>query len=168
MRTQTWFPGEFPRQCAGFSLLELVVVVILVSLVVAVVSPSFNSGLRSLELETAGRDLITAMKYARSEAIGKQHVQRIVLEGETDSQARYCLANEFGEVIKAYPLPAGVSFVMADEESRGLIVSFYPNGRSSGADFALKNRQGKEMPITVDPITGFARVVAKRADALGR
>ena len=44
-------------------------------------------------------------------------------------------------------------------------ISFYANGRSSGATFSLKRETGREMRIWVDPITGFSKVLKEEVDS---
>ncbi|MGH9341387.1 MAG: prepilin-type N-terminal cleavage/methylation domain-containing protein [Acidobacteriota bacterium] len=142
----------------GFSLLEIVVVLVLIGVAAAVVMPSFVRGLKGLELETSGRDLITRMKNARSQAIANQKVFRIILNQSSEGSFFYSFTNEYGEEIEQFPFAEGISTITENTEWP-LIISFYSNGRSSGATFILKNQQGKRMSIEVDPITGFARTI---------
>ena len=138
---------------SGFSLFELVVIVVLVGVAAALIMPSFTRGLKGLELETTGRDLIVEMKHARSEAIAKQKLFRILLE--TDS---YVLTDDFQVPIQSSKLPEGM-VLESDDEELPLVIRFYANGRSSGSTFRLRNETGKQLRISVDPITGFARVI---------
>ncbi len=156
-RMLTSRPGEATRS-AGFSLLELIVVLLLLGLASVLVAPSFTGGLSGLQLETSTRDVITLMRHARSEAIAKQHVFRVVLGEEDPLSVKYFLTNDFGEPIKERELPKGFQFQVADDVRLPLTVSFYPNGRSSGAAFGIKNKQGKATAIAVDTITGFAKL----------
>ena len=158
MRMST--PGsEFPSR-KGFSLFELLIVLILVALAAGVVMPSFSRGLRGLELETAGRDLITRMKQARSRAIASQKVSRIILVSSEEGPDYYVLANEFEQELNRVLLPERVSIEVQEDQFEGHLarVNFYPNGRSSGGSFYLQN-ETREIEIWVDPITGFARVL---------
>ncbi len=162
----TFTPGSEARSRKGFSLLELMVVLILVALAVGIVMPSFSRGLRGLELETAGRDLITQMRHARSQAIAGQKVFRVILiqkDGEDVSDS-YVFANEFEQEIRKIFLPEGVSLETEDQEFP-VKISFYPNGRSSGALFTVKRETGRPMKISVDHITGFPRVLKENADS---
>ena len=162
----TFTPGSEARSKQGFSLLELMVILILVALAMGVVMPSFSRGLRALELETAGRDLITHMRHARSQAIARQKVFRIILvqeEGE-DVPDSYIFANEFEQEIRKVFLPEGVS-VETEEQEFPVRINFYANGRSSGALFTLKRETGRPMKIRVDPITGFPKVLKENADS---
>ena len=158
-------PGSNWHREKGVTLIELIIVLVLLGLAAGVVAPSFSRGLRGIELETAGRDLITRMKQARSRAISRQQVFRVILVREEESADYYVLANEFEQVIDEFSLPEGVSVEVPDQEFQApfLKVSFYPNGRSSGASFILYN-ETKTIAVWVDPITGFARVVKEPAD----
>ncbi len=156
-------PGDDRQGHRGFSLLELIIVLILMGLAAALVAPSITTGFKSLELETAGRDLITEMKYARSEAIGKQKVFRIVLSQTPEGAAAYSLTDDYGEPIRKIDLPAEIGYDVGEEVTLPVTISFYPNGRSSAADFLMKSKQ-KRMRIVLDPITGFARVENNEED----
>lgn len=156
-RMLTPCPGEETR-AGGFSLLELVVVLLLLGLASVLVVPSFTGGLGGLQLETSTRDVITLMRHARSEAIAKQHVFRVVLGEEDPLSVKYFFTNDFGETIREKELPRGFEFQVPDEARLPLTVSFYPNGRSSGAAFGIKNKQGKMTRVAVDTITGFAKL----------
>jgi len=153
---------SYPGSNKGFSLLEVIVVVVLMAAASAIVLPSFSGAFAGLQVETAGRDMATVMKQARSYAIGRQHPYRIMipLHEYSNEAVEYVLADEYGRAIKVLSLPEGVRFVSGDRHGRALpeSVSFYPSGRSSGGVFYLSNEQGKQVRIIVDPITGFSVV----------
>ena len=58
-----------PEYIKGFTLLELMVTVAIPGILVGVAIPSFTSIISSTRLTTAANELITALNYARSEAI---------------------------------------------------------------------------------------------------
>jgi len=147
----------------GFSLFEFLVVLVLMGLALAVVLPSFSRGLKGLELEATGRNLITRMKQARARAITEQRVFRILVSREENSSEResvnyYTFTDEFEVEIKRFVFPEGISSQVEDG-GFPVKVSFYPNGRSSGANFLLENKQERQLGIFVDPITGLGRVM---------
>lgn len=160
-------PSQPLARSRGFTLFELIVVLVLIALAAGLVLPSFSRGMQSIELEATSRDLVTRMKRARSEAIAGQKVFRIMLfQGETadddsgeGNNDYYVLADDFEQPIRRYPLPEGISIELDESREFPLKASFYPNGRSSGGQFILKNAAGKELQIQLDPITGFAKVL---------
>jgi len=146
-----------PGSRRGFTLLELIVVLVLLGAVAAVVMTSFSGVMLGLQLETASRDLVTRMRQARVDAVARQAAFRVVLAAEPSQGFSYMLADEYGRKIRSYELPKGISIIA--EEELPLTISFYPNGRSSGGRFGLKREGGRELRIDVDPITGFGKVV---------
>lgn len=150
-------PISRPGDSSGFTVLELIVVLILLAAVAAVVMPSFSGGLKSLEVTTSARDLVTHMRAARSRAISQQRVFRVVLQEEQDGQPSYSLTNDYGSAFKTVLLPEGTVFVTPDEQMPYLI-SFYPDGSSSGGEFRLRSEKGLQLIVDVDPVTGLGRV----------
>ena len=53
----------------GFTLIELVAVMVLIALVFAMVSLSFSKSLSSAKVQAASRDLVAALRYTRGQAI---------------------------------------------------------------------------------------------------
>jgi len=147
-----------PRGRRGFTLFELIVVLILLGAAAAVVIPSFTGGFGGIQLDTAARDLVTRMKQARGAAVSRQRVHRIFLLSpeEPGEPFAYVLTDEYEQPIKRYVLPKGISYF--EELSEPVAFSFYPNGRSSGGRMGLKNEAGRKIFIEVSPITGFGKV----------
>ena len=146
-----------PGRQDGFTLLEILVVLILLGAAAAVVIPSFTGGLLGLRLETASRDMVTRMRQARVDAVARQKVFRVVLGASPQQGGNYAIVDEYGRTLRDYELPQGISLTVEDEFP--VTISFYPNGRSSGGRFGLKKDGGKELTIAVDPITGFGKVL---------
>lgn len=147
----------------GFTLFEIIIVLVILGAAAAIVVPSFVGGLGGIQLETVTRDLITCMKKARSDAVAQQKTFRILLKTNPNGAARYSLADEFQKPIKDFDLPKGITFVerQIDREinEEGQVVSFYSNGRSSGGSIVVKNSKGRKIRVEVDPITGFGKMV---------
>jgi len=152
----------YPGKNRGFSLLEIIVVVVLLAAASAIVLPSFSGAFTSLQVETAGRDMATVMKQARSWAVGRQKPFRVMIAlNEYSGEAvEYRMADEFGRSLKVYSLPDGIRFVSGERFSEIMTtsVNFYPTGRSSGGVFYLSNEKGKQVRVVVDSITGFSKV----------
>ena len=66
----------------GFTLLELLIVVLVVVLVLAVSYPSLSRGSASLHLRTTGRDVLNIFRYAREKAVTEQIGMRVTADRE--------------------------------------------------------------------------------------
>lgn len=147
-----------PNHQTGFTLVELMVLLIIMGLATMLILPSFTSGLHGLELEAACRDLATHMKRARFEAIGRHTVRRIIVTRDDTGAGFYVLANEFGEEIGSVELPDGIVPQTVDGTPLPWRVHFYSNGRSSGGAIGMVNRQEKRLYVSADPVTGLSKV----------
>lgn len=65
------------KKNTGFTLLELIVVISITGVLVALAVPSFKDTMRNTRLTTSTNELVTALNFARSEAIKRE--QQVVL-----------------------------------------------------------------------------------------
>ena len=143
---------------SGFSLFELLVVLVLLSLAAAVVLPSFTTGMEGLRLNTAARNMVTKLKQVRSRAISEQKVFRVVFflqKNASENETAYVIRDEYGGEVEKMALPLGFNLILDPELEP--MVSFYPNGRSSGFQLLVENRSESRLMVEVDPISGLAR-----------
>jgi len=154
-------PILLPGKSGGFTLFEIIVVLVILGAATAIVAPSFVGGLSGIQMETTTRDLITCMRRARSDAVAQQKTFRIVLKANPDGKSRYILADEFQKPIKSYELPQGITFADSENWDQDKIFSFYANGRSSGGEVLIRNKSGRKILVELDPITGFGKMARK-------
>ena len=64
----------------GFSLIELVVVLVLISLSLALVAPSFSRFSKGVELKTTAQRVSGILRYFRSESIQSGKVYQIIFD----------------------------------------------------------------------------------------
>ena len=157
-RTKVLQMARNVRRDSGFTLIELMVLLVIMGMATMLILPSFTSGLQGLELEAACRDLATHMKRARFEAIGRHAVRRIIVTRDDTGAGYYVLANEFGEQIGSVDLPDGIVPQTVDNTPLPWRVNFYSNGRSSGGAIGMLNRQEKLLYVRADAVTGLAKV----------
>jgi general secretion pathway protein H len=142
------------RASAGFTLLELLVVLATLSLVAALALPSLRRPPDNLRLETATRTLASALRLSRAQAIARNadvvltiHADRRVFESSTGSAIR--LDQEIS-----------VEMIYAASERRGRAagaIRFFPDGTSSGGDIVL-TLDKRRARISVNWLTGEARL----------
>ncbi|MEN1681094.1 MAG: GspH/FimT family pseudopilin [Planctomycetota bacterium] len=70
---------------AGFSLVELAIVVLVMGIMVGVAAPKYAEALNHYRVEAAARRIVADLKHARQNAITGSAEQRITFELDTDS-----------------------------------------------------------------------------------
>ena len=171
----------------GFTLIELIIVLVIVSIMAAMVSPTISRSLASLQLKTAARKVAAALRYARTQAVAQAKDYQAVFsfderevtvspaesEGEESGEEK-ALPEEGGtqqsqeqEKPKVYTLPEEVKFlefVAGEEEvnSGSTTITFRPNGSSDGGEVVLSDEAEKrEYRIVVSFLTGAVEVKEK-------
>lgn len=125
--------GFRPR---GFTLIELSVVLFILVLGLGVVGINIASGSHSAQLKAAARDIVSALRYARGQAlISGQEVSVAINLGDNS----YFISSR----AKEYRLPGDIELTLviaqdefdADEVGQ---IRFYPDGSSSGGRITLE------------------------------
>jgi len=72
-----------PRQAStGFSLIELMIVLVIMSFVLALAGPTVTRGLSGLTLKTAAKKVAAALRYARSQAVNRSQPYSVIFDQE--------------------------------------------------------------------------------------
>ena len=152
----------------GFSLLELIVVLVLLSLSIALVAPSLSRFSKSVELKAAAKKIAAILRYSRSEAITKGKVYQVLFDSnlllvkvqsmESEDQQEE-EKKEAKNPPKAFTLPPGIQMKEIKTESTQYpsdlpAIEFYPNGGSNGGDILLDTQSQKGYKIRVNFLTG--------------
>jgi prepilin-type N-terminal cleavage/methylation domain-containing protein len=144
----------------GFTLLELLMVVLVIALVLAVSYPSLSRGSAALHLRATGRDILNTFRYAREKAVTEQTGMMVTVDRD---KQELILSDNLGDGARRYILPQDVKIqriALAGAEilEGPLIVRFLPNGSSDRAEVLLRSDAGSFLRIISDPITGGARI----------
>ena len=158
----------------GFSLIELLVVLILLSLSFALVAPSLSRFSRTVELKGAAQKISAILRNCRSEAVNKGKVYQVLFNSQSREVRVHSMdpSEEKGEEKegpvpeKTYLLPEGIqmkedpatSSLSATELSP---IEFYPNGGSNGGAILLDSPDRLGYKIQVHFLTGMVDI--KRA-----
>lgn len=142
------------KRPAGFSLLELVLVLALAGLLAAVVVPSLPGALESARLRGSAADVRATLALARTLAVS---------DGRSRTVAFDLGRGEYGidEGARKRLLPEGIrlSAVRVSDvaaESGVARVRFYPDGSADAAEVAIASEGGGGARVSVDPLTGIA------------
>ncbi len=142
-------PLPTPRQ-KGFTLIEMVVVIVLIGIVASVVTFSFTRSLAGARIQAASNDLVAGLRYTRGQAIvkGEQKVLMLDLEKNT------WLAP--GKTERKLPKGMILRLTTARQEltsDKTGGIRFFPDGSSTGGNIAVVLGE-REWKINVGWLTG--------------
>ena len=154
------------RGAGGFTLLELIVVLVLVSVVLALAAPSLRRFARGRKTSDTAAHLLALTHLARSQAVAQARLYRLNVDPEAgtywltaqDAGAFVTLQSDYGRVFR-FPDDVTVT-VEADEPFDDTpYVQFYPDGRSDSAVIELQDLERRAFQITCPSACERFRIV---------
>ncbi len=174
------------RNHRGFTLLELIVVLVIISLMSALVVPKLVGPMSNLDLKTASKKISASLRYLRSHAASEKRTyvavfdfdkNRLVIINPPLVKGDFHVNNREDRTpieppdnenggpggSRTYHLPAGVKLAKGVSREREVTsgsfrISFFPSGGSSGGEITVANERGKLYKIMVDFITGTVQL----------
>lgn len=152
-----------PRQSdgrRGMTLLELILVMMILSTVLAMAAPSLRGFFASRRGDDAAAQILALTQFARSQAISEGIIYRL----NFDVQEHTCwltaqkagayerLETSFG---KAYPIPQDLVIELEDveQEDREVYLAFTPYGTVTAGMIRLIDRRGRALEIACPTAT---------------
>jgi general secretion pathway protein H len=145
----------------GFSLLELLVVLVLLAMLLAVVIPSISRGVGTARLKTCSREIAAAIRLARSKAVSEQQVYLLGFDREKDEVE---LSSANSSYHRSFALPAGIRFKqigllkgVLDQDQETPTFYFMPNGNSQSFQVSIRNDQGRTLKV-IQSLAGTPKI----------
>jgi len=154
--------GPIDRRCkaiarpsqGGFSLVEVIVVLVIISLMMALVGTSISRNISGAEMRVAANKVAAAMRYTRTQAILTKTEQVFVLDTEALTfQAAEREPESLPEGMKAELFTARSE--LTSESAGG--IRFYPDGGSTGGNVQLEANE-RVYKVNVAWLTGEASI----------
>jgi prepilin-type N-terminal cleavage/methylation domain-containing protein len=151
------------RPQAGFTLLELLVVLLIMAVLAGVSVPQFRGTFRHLQIQVVASDVATLLTYAGRRAVASGEMLRVHFDVEG---RRYWLvtapqgspegtfekiSGKFGRVSA---VPAHISFAHSTRD-----VTFYPDGRADRFEMLISDDSPLSYRLATDVRTGRVKIV---------
>ncbi len=134
----------------GFTLLEVMVVLMIFTLSVSLIFPSILSGIGKIGLKSTTRKMAASLKYSRNRALRERNVYYAEARGDRLVIKAVGAADPEREVVAAGD---------TEVSSKNGVISFYPGGSSSGGVLKVQSNKNKNSyTIEVEPSTGKVRI----------
>ncbi|MDJ0611685.1 MAG: GspH/FimT family protein [Kiloniellales bacterium] len=150
-------PGK-PR---GFTLVELMVVLVIVGLLLTLAPVAFQSAVPSLQVKSAAQELAAVMRATRSRAIkeNREHVVQVDVES-----GRYRGGRADQEEVLDPDIALSLLTAESElDENGGGRIRFYPDGTSTGGRVSL-TLGDTTYHVLVDWLTGRIQVADRIAE----
>lgn len=147
-----------PRRTSGFTLLEMMVVLVIVAIGSALVVPMVEGGYESREVRRAARQIASTMHYCRGEAVALGQPQELVIDAlensiHTTGWGRWAVLTDRAVI---EDVRGGQAF------GYGVVqILFFPNGSTSGAEVIIAGRRDRRehrLSVALDPLLGTIHV----------
>jgi len=150
-----------PSTRAGFTLIEVILVLLILALALALVPPLFQGALGTVSLMRDARELGNALRHLRSVAISTQAPQALTVDVEART---YSVGDR--DVVQL-PDSIHLEIVTAQSEMTSETVGsfrFFPDGGATGGQIIL-SRSGHRLVLDIDWVTGRVRLYEDAEDA---
>ena len=161
---------------AGFTLLELIVVLSILTIITSAVVPVFSSSMATIQLRSAQNNFVSTLVFVQERAVSESLEYRLyidddegcywvmALEGfEDDEEVFSQVESSFGQV---QYLPAFMKIdrlkAREDRARRAKFIGCYPNGACDRASFILQDTRGRDRRIEIETLGSLGKIRAKR------
>lgn len=161
-----WTKTKTPeRGQKGFTLFEMIIVVVLMGTLAGLVLPAASGVLSRVNQQSSVREVTSAMRYARSKAVTAK--VPVAFQAEF-AKNRYWLEDlQSGKVSKVRELQPEIVFREYDNGEDTVTdgtftIIYYPRGNTSGGAVRLsaprEDDEREWFEIAIDPVTGKSKV----------
>ena len=140
----------------GFSLIEITLVLFIMIAGVAIVGPNISSGRGTMQIKSAARDIASALRYARGQALISQQQVLLTIDLENNT---YKVSSR-GKLFHV-PEEITLTLVTAQSEKTGEdegSIRFFPDGSSTGGRVTLE-RDDNQWLVDINWLTGHVELI---------
>lgn len=149
---------------AGFTLIELIIVLMIIGISLGLVGIFVNQGASNLELKRFAKKMATTLKYARNHAVSNKKIYSFVI---SESDGTYSLQEaDFAgrsedvepESVISGSVPEKLKIKFDERGEGALRIDFFPGGNSTGGVIDIRNEADRSLLVTVNRVTGKVEI----------
>lgn len=150
----------------GFTLLELILVMVILSTVLAMAAPSLRGFFSSRKTHDTAAQILALTQFARSQAISEGIIYR--LNFDTQERTYWLTAQQLGafeklktEFGQVFTLPNDIVMELegVEEEDDEMFLAFTPQGTVTAGTVRLIDRRGLALEVTCPTVTESFSIV---------
>ena len=142
------------KAAAGFTLVEMLVVLVIISLTLALVGTSISRNISGAQMRTAASKVASSLRYTRTQAILTKTEQVFLVD--TEAHTYQAGSRKPEELPEGMMVELNTARSELTSETAGGI-RFYPDGGSTGGNVRLE-ANGRVYQVNVAWLTGEASV----------
>jgi len=168
--------GERERRAAGFTLVELIIVLTIIGILAGATVPLFRDTTEKLREERAMRDLYGTLKFAQERAISETTEYRVYLDEKkgrywtsrfiADADDKKSMENATETDGEPTVLPEGIVLkktkARQDSKREARYIAFYPSGACDVASVTVERKNGKSITVSTKGKLGQFKVREER------
>jgi len=167
-------PSKGRAPCAGFTLMELIVVVMFLGLIMGSIVPIYRDSVRGMRIDRGISDLVAVLRYAQERAVTDGREFRVYLDGEDhrywmvgfaglDDQGEPVYEEDIGARGGRGVLPDHMRFGRLDAQreptaDRIFFITFHPAGTSDVASLEIQQTEHRARPFRIEVLGRMGRV----------
>ena len=153
----------------GFTLLELIVVILLLTILLGFAIPAFQAGGASGSQDRVARELLHAVKKLKIAALNRQSIHRLHLDldenriwvSRDDRNSDPASPRQSERILPDDIRIGHVHFAGREEIRSGVaVIAFYPQGHSDRAVIRLTDGRSKPIDLVVEAFLPMALIVS--------
>jgi len=157
-------PSSSLHHPAGFTLIELIIVLLIIGISLGLVGMFVNQGASNLELKRFAKEMATTLKYARNRAVSEKKAYSFVIREGEGVYSLYA-ADTAGEdeidapkSVMSRPVPEKLKIKFDERGEGSLRIDFFPGGNSTGGVIDIRNQADRNLLVMVNRLTGKVEI----------
>jgi type II secretion system protein H len=176
---------------AGFTLIELMVVIIIIGIMTALMIPEMKGTYQDALLRSTSRELINVFDLTYSRAVSLNQLRRVRLDEKTgrylvekqvteNGQEEFVPADDVpgskgqldSRIAVEFHQPGNISSEANSEapvsgnDLSGVTIAFYPDGTADGGNITLRDREGFRLLLQINPVTARVHAVEMERESI--